>query len=271
MLLLAIAGLVLARDRILAAAALFLIGVAAIDLVTFVAAARVSRNFAQSSASHVNNEMQRVRREIVGIESELQASADHVGAAIAAQPGMPRPQMFHLLELQPRAAGRGMRIVGANGTVLAWWGDELRVTGDLTYQFDVTNLFITRSRRLSNTPLVVQAFERIPNEPRAHSLLDPDDDWIVSTIFHAGVLKQEAGTRRYPIAKHSDASLFIDVLPHTRPEIVANTQILGRDAAAILFALAALVIAWRLRESTILTAILIAIARVALLPLRFET
>ena len=148
-LLLAIAGLVLARDRILAAAALFLIGVAAIDLVTFVAAARVSRNFAQSSASHVNNEMQRVRREIVGIESELQASADHVGAAIAAQPGMLRPQMFHLLELQPRAAGRGMRIVGANGTVLAWWGDELRVTGDLTYQFDVTNLYITRSRPLS--------------------------------------------------------------------------------------------------------------------------
>ena len=269
-LLLAIAALVLARDRIVATAALFLIGVAAIDAVTFVVAARVSRNFAERSASHVDREMQRVGRDIAGIEAQLQASADRVASAIAARPDLTRPQMFRLLEMQPRHATRGMRIVGPNGNVLAWWGDELRVTGNLIYQFDVSNLYITRSHALVNAPLVVQAFQRIPNQARAHSFLDQDDDWIVSTIFHAGVLKQEPGTRRYAIAKHSDASLFIDVLPHTRPEIVANTQIVGRDAAAILLALAALVIAWRTRQSTILTAILIAVARVALLPLRFE-
>jgi len=270
-LLLAIAALLFARERIVATAALFLIGVAAIDAVTFISASRVNRNFAQRSSSHVDREIERVRREIAGIEANLQASADRVASAIAAQPAATRAQMFRMLASEPRKAGRGMRIAAANGTLMAWWGDELSVNGTLAYQFDVTNLYITRSHPLPNTPVVVVAFQRIPNQPRVHSLLDTDDDWIVSTIFHGGALRQEAGTRRYPLAKHADASLFIDVLPHTRPEIVANIQILGRDAAAILLALAALVMAWQLRESAMLTAILIAVARVALLPLRFET
>src|SRR5262249_37627321 len=96
-LLLAIAALAYARYRIVATAALFLIGVAAIDAVTFVAAARVSRNFAQRSAMHVDREMQRVRHEIADIETELQAGADRVASALAARPEVTRPRMFQLL------------------------------------------------------------------------------------------------------------------------------------------------------------------------------
>jgi signal transduction histidine kinase len=268
---LAIVALAISRQRVIQTAALFLIGVAAIDLVTFVAAARISTSFSQRSLSHVDREMARVRSEIGDIESELQASADNVAAAVAAKPDTTRASMFHLLARQSRKPGRGMRIVGSNGAALAWWGDDLRVTGAVTYQFDVTNLYITRSHPLSNAPLVVEAFQRIANQPRAHSLFDPDDDWIVSTIFHGGPLRQEAGSRRYAIAKRPDSALFIDVVPHTRPEIVTNTRIIGRDASAILLALAALVIAWQLRQSTLLAVVLIAIARVALVPLQFET
>ena len=268
---LAIAALAIAHQRAIQTAALFLIGVAAIDLVTFVAASRVNSSFSQRSLSHVDREMARVRSEIAEIESGLQQSADAVAASVAAKPDMSRASMFHLLAHQPRFAGRGMRIIGSNGVALAWWGEELRVTGTVTYQFDVTNLYITRSRPLSNTPLVVEAFQRIPNQPRAHSLFDPDDDWIASTIFHGGPLRQDAGSRRYAIAKRPDSALYIDVAPHTRAEIVAITQLLGRDAAAILLALAALVIAWQVRRSTLLVIVLIAVARVALLPLQFET
>src|SRR5205823_1871760 len=143
-------------------AALFLIGVAAIDLVTFVAASRVNSSFGQRSLSHVDREMARVRSEICDIESELQRSADNVAAAIATKPETTRAAMFHLLARQSRHTGRGMRIVGTNGVALAWWGEDLRVTGAVTYQFDVTNLYITRSHPLSNAPLVVEAFQRIP-------------------------------------------------------------------------------------------------------------
>jgi nitrogen fixation/metabolism regulation signal transduction histidine kinase len=268
-LVLAGSALAFSRDRVIGTAALFLVGVAAIHLATFVAARRVTSSFAQRSTAHVDREMQSVRDEIAQIESELQASADHVAAVLTRKPAT-TARMFRLLANQTHKPGRGMRIVAPNGNVVAWWGDELRVTGAVRYQFDVTNLYITRSHPLPNTPLIVEAFQRIPNQPRAHSLLDPDDDWIASTIFHAGALRQDASARRYGIAKTADSSLFIDVVPHTRPDIVASTQNLGRDAAAILLALAALVIAWQLRRSIALTAILIAVARTALLPLRFE-
>jgi signal transduction histidine kinase len=268
---LAILALAITRQRVIQTAAFFLIGVAVIDLVTFVAAGLVATSFSERSLSHVDREMGRVRSEIGEIESGLQASADSVASTIAAKPDTTRAQMFHLLARQPRNPGRGMRIVGSNGVALAWWGDDLRVTGAVTYQFDVTNLYITRSHPLSSAPMVVEAFQRIANQPRAHSMFDPDDDWIVSTVFHGGPLRQEPGSRRYTIAKRPDSSLFIDVVPHTRSEVVANTQLLGHDAAAILLALAALVIAWQLRHSAFLTALLIAVARVALMPLQFDT
>ena len=119
---LAIIALTIARQRVLQTAALFLIGVAAIDLVTFVAARRVNSTFAERSMSHVDREMARVRDEIRDIESDLQTSADRVAASIAAKPDATRARMFHLLARQPQEPGRGMRIVGTNGAVLAWWG-----------------------------------------------------------------------------------------------------------------------------------------------------
>src|SRR5205085_6173808 len=150
-------------------------------------------------------------------------------------------------------------------------GEDLRVSGSITYQFDVTNLYVTQSQPVPNAGVIVQAFARIANQPRAHSLFDPDDDWILSTIFHGGTLRQESAARRYLIEKRSDSSLFIDAVPHTRSEIVDSTTALGRDAAAILLALAALVMAWQFRRSILLAGILIAVARTALLPLKLDT
>src|SRR5207245_3838816 len=120
--------------------------------------------------------------------------------------------------------------------------------------------------------VTVQAFERIVNQPKAHSIFDPDDDWIVGTIFHAGVLRQEIGTQRYVIERRPDSTLWIDVTPRSRADAVASTRAAGQDAAAILLALASLTMILLLgeRRSPWHTALLIAAARVALLPLRFD-
>src|SRR5437867_3373898 len=263
-------ALFLSRDHVIRTAALFLIGVALIDLATFAATARVGSSFSQHSALHVDREVQRVRNEIAAIESELDASTDRVSDTIGKRAVLSRPQLFHLLRSEVRhMPGRGMRIV-SNGSVLAWWGEDLRVSGTLTYQFDVTSLYITRSQTARDAGVVVQAFQRIVNQPRAHSLFDPDDDWILSTVFHGGALRREGGTSRYLLEARPDSRLWIDVMPHTRNEIVAMTASTGRDAAALLLALAALIIAWQLRQVIFVSGALIAVARVALLPLKFE-
>jgi len=259
-----------ASPRVVRTAAVFLIAFALIELATFAAVSRVGSSFNERSAMHVDAEVQRVRTQIAAIESTLEASAARVSNQLGRSSVLTRPQLFRLLQTEVKhAPGRGMRIVGSDGHLLAWWGDDLRVTGALTYQFDVTNLYITRSRSSQNG-VVVQAFERVVNQPRAHSLFDPDDDWIASTIFHGGALRQESGTRRYLVEPRADSRLWIDVMPRTRSDIVGSTAAVGRDAAAILLAVAALVIAWQLRQNILAAGVLIAAARVALLPLKVE-
>ena len=46
---------------------------------------------------------------------------------------------------------------------VAWWGEDYRVPGDRRYQFDVTSLYVTRSRTAPR--LSVQSFARIENVP----------------------------------------------------------------------------------------------------------
>src|SRR5437899_3105747 len=88
----------------------------------------------------------RVRSEIVGIESKLDASAARVSSELQKRALLSRAQLFRLLHDEVKhIPGRGMRIISSDGSVLAWWGDDLRVSGKLTYQFDATDLYITRS------------------------------------------------------------------------------------------------------------------------------
>lgn len=277
---LAALAIFLSPDRVIRTAALFLIGVVLIHFATLAAAAGAGRSFAAKSAMHVDREVERVRREVAAIEAELDASASRVAEAIGRQSTLDRGQLFDLLKSEVMATPeRGMRVISADGSVLAWWGEDLPVSGAVTYQFDVTSLYITRTVEGSGPPLPgqpgaavlhVQAFQRIVNQARAHSLLDPDDDWIMSTMFHGGALRPEGGARRYRIEQRSDSTLWIDALPHTRNEIVASLTAIGRDGAAVLLALGALVIGWHLRRNPFVASALIAVARVALLPLKFD-
>ena len=251
------------------AAALF-VAIAFTYIATLIAVAHVAGTFDQASALHLGREVDRVRQQITGDEAQLDAMAAHVATTITRTAVLSRPQLFELLHDQLRhTQSRGMRIVGTDGQVLAWWGEDLRVSGTLTYQFDANDLYITKSRALP-TGVVVQAFERIVNQPRAHSLFDPDDDWVSSTVFHGGALRLESGRRRYLVEARRDSRLYVDVLPRTRSDVVDGTRAVGFDIASILLALTAIVFAWRLRKHRVVACALIAAGRAALLPLKFD-
>ena len=261
----------MSAPRLIRTAAVFLFAVALIYVATLAVAAHLARAYDQSSATHIDREVQRIRSRIAEIESTLDVSASHVSSEIQRNAVLSRSQMFRLLHDQVHhLPGRGMRIVGPEGRVLAWWGEELRVSGTLSYQFDVVDLYIIRTVALPNG-VRVQAFERIVNQPLVHSIFDPDDDWIASTIFHGGKLRQDAGARRYLVEARPDSRLWIDIVPHTRADTVAIAISMGRDAAMILLALAALLMMWRLRENRWIATALIVIARTALLPLRVDS
>jgi nitrogen fixation/metabolism regulation signal transduction histidine kinase len=253
-------------------AALFVFAGAITAAGTQFAASIVSARFAPRSATHLRSEVQRFRDRIGSVERDLDASIDRVTARIEKNSAPSPAAWFAMLRGEDRVANRGVRIVAPSGDVIAWLGEDLRVGGSGSYQFDATNLYVVREKTIPSRALVVQAFQRIPNQPKQRSLFDPDDDWIAATIFHAGALKQDGAASRFVIEKRADSTLFIDVTPRPKTDVVAATKALGIDIAVALFAIGALVVLGIIdpRRSMIATVILVAAARIALLPFRVD-
>jgi len=263
---LAIAALFLTRETAVRVGALVLLAVGAIDGTTSILATRVGTAFEARSTHHLDAEAGHLRNEIADTNKELDASAARIAARLAVKPEPSRGALFAMLHDEVRGKqGRGMRIVAEDGSLQAWWGEDLRVSGTATYLFDATSLYVTRTRTLPH--LTVQAFRRIPNETPRHSLLNTDDDWIVSTIYHAGPLRQAPGARRYVIDRRPDSTLFVDIMPSPRNVMLQNTRDDGRDLSSLLIALGAIaVLAISRRRPLGAMLLLIAVARVAMLP-----
>jgi signal transduction histidine kinase len=256
------------RAAIVRIAALFVSLAALAELATVYRVRAVSNSFASRADLHLGREVERLRRDIGGDENELDAAAQRVTHELSANPNASRAQMFATLH-ELHGASRGMRVLAPNGNPVAWWGQELRVSGAATLLFDATSLYITKS--VSTPRFTVQAFERIPNETKRHSLWDPDDDWLVSSMFHAGSLRQENGARRYVVAQRPDATLYVDVVPRTRSAIVASARHDGHDVAGLLIVIGAIVVLamWGTGMSacpTPIAVLLILVARAAMLP-----
>jgi nitrogen fixation/metabolism regulation signal transduction histidine kinase len=259
-------------------AALFVLLAAAVWGVTLVAVRRAEVNFAARSASHLDGEVARIRGEIASTEAALDAAVSRVTQRLAADPAITRAQMFDqvraAVDSQPQ---RGIRILAPNGEAMAWWGEDLRTPGNTGYEFDATNLYVVRSRALPRPAVSVQAFERIPNALKTRKLLDLDDDWINGIIFHAGALRQDSGTRRAVIERQPSATLWVDLTPRQKNEVIDATRSAGEKLAAVLLAMgviAVLLVLQRVTRQTwpsiALTTFLIIIARVALLAVRVD-
>ena len=265
-----IALFIRSRSSALRVAAVTLFAVALVDITTAVVVSRIRHDFNARSVRHLDREAQRIRQDVNAVETRLNATAVEVAQEVAAGESVDRTMLFRELRHIGLPPDIGIRIVDRGGDTLAWWGDELRVIGDLTYGFDATSLYITRSRALTTPPVTVQAFQRVINHPKTHSLFDPDDDWVESTVFHAGALRAESASRRYVVERRPDSVLFIDLMPRSHDDVIAAARQAGSDATAIILAAGALLVLILVRNARplYLAPLLIVIARVAML--RFQ-
>ncbi|HEV7768344.1 MAG TPA: ATP-binding protein, partial [Thermoanaerobaculia bacterium] len=247
-------------------AAIFLLLVAMLDATSLWCVDALSREFPQRVADHLRHDVVDVREHIATLEQELDASAGRIAQKIAGKE-TDRAALFLILRDEARKAGRGARILNEDSEPIAWWGEDYRAAGDRTYQFDVTNLYVTRSR--ATKQFKVQAFARIENVAGRLPSLHPDDSWVTSMFFHAGFPRAESDTQRFSIAKREDSSVFVDIKPRSKTEVVDAMRAEGVSASAILLALGALaVLAISARKAHPLAAVLaLLVARFALLPL----
>ncbi|HEX6087615.1 MAG TPA: ATP-binding protein [Thermoanaerobaculia bacterium] len=215
-------------------ASLVLLVVAAIDGVSLWRVQDVERNFAARAKEHLTQDVANLRKQIATLEADLDASAARIAARSAGVKD--RAELFRILAPEAAQAGRGARILGEDGEPIAWFGEDYRAPGDRTYQFDVTNLYVTRTR--GN----VQAFTRIENVPGRRQTLHPDDEWIVSMYFHGGYPRQEEGTHRFKLTERAGSALWIDAAVREPSQVLERMRGEGATAAALVLALGALVL-----------------------------
>src|SRR3954463_14530829 len=274
------------------AAAVFLLLAGVAWLTVQVMVAGIGRDFDAKSSRHLAREVANVRADVVRTESQLDAAVERVVAKLIANPAASRAAMFAMLRSEANGVRQGIRIVAPNGDAIAWWGEDLRTPGTTSYEFDATNLYIVRARPLPNPAVSVQAFERVPNQQKLHGLFGlVDHDWVSGTMFHAGVLRQEHGSQRFIVERRPSATLWIDVTPRGKTDVIDVTRAMGNDVAAVLLAVAALLLMWGVGSggwgvgaearsgaslplptpySPLPTVILVIIARIALLPVRVD-
>jgi signal transduction histidine kinase/HAMP domain-containing protein len=275
------------------AAAVFLLLAGLTWLIVQLLVAQMSRGFDAKSAQHLGHEVENVRGDIARTESRLDAAVERVAAKLTANPAASRAAMFAMLPGEANGVRQGIRIVAPNGEAIAWWGEDLRTPGATSFEFDATNLYIVRARPLPNPAVSVQAFERVPNQPKLPGLFDlDDDDWVSGTMFHAGVLRQEKGSLRFIVERRPSATLWIDMTPRPRGEVIDAARTIGNDIAALFLSLAALCWLWGVGSgmwgvgakaettdgllphpspySPLPTIILVFAARLALMPMRVD-
>ncbi|HEV7919530.1 MAG TPA: hypothetical protein VGR02_01940, partial [Thermoanaerobaculia bacterium] len=239
--------------------------------ITFAAfrwhARSIASSFEREAREHLIDDVARIRQEVVSEEANLDASADRLEGLLSARTTPPRRmQLFAMLRSETSRQGRGARIL-QNGETVAWWGEDLRASAARTYQFDVTNLYITRTR--STGPYVIETYQRIPNDVDAQSPLHPDADWIDSAAFHGGFLRQEPGTFRHLISRKADSALWIDLRPREKADVLQQLEDDGKNVAFLILTIGVLALLGIHRRNAGLTILLIIAARAALLGLSF--
>jgi signal transduction histidine kinase len=259
-----------ARRATVRVASAFLLLVAIVDAASLWRTQALSSGFDRSLSEHLAHDLGDLRGHIGSLETELDASAARIAQRMAGKEN-DRGALFLIVAAEADTPGRGARILDQSGEPIAWWGEDYRAPANRTYQFDVTNLYVTRSRAAKD--FTVQAFARIENVAGRLPDLHPDDSWITSMFFHAGFPRPARGAHRFLVLERADASLYVDVVPRLRNEVVDAARVEGASTAAILLALGALVvIAMGGRTSppglaNVMACIVIIVARIALLAL----
>ncbi|MDP9192248.1 MAG: ATP-binding protein [Acidobacteriota bacterium] len=250
-------------------AAAFLFIVAIVDATSLWRTQALSSAFDRRLSEHLAHDLGDLRHQIGSLEAELDSSAARIAQRMAGKE-KDRGALFLIVAAEATKTGRGARILDQSGEPIAWWGEDYRAPADRTYQFDVTNLYVTRSRAAQG--FNVQAFARIENVAGRLPAMHADDSWITSMFFHGGFPRPERGAHRFLVLERADSSLFVDVVPRLRSEVVEAARAEGASTVAVLLAIGALVIiAMCGRTSPGMASVVLIVARVALLPLHPPT
>jgi len=274
-----ILALILGRTAIARIASVFLLLIAISDATTLALVRSASRSFDARLDEHLQHDIANVRDEIASIRSQLDASAQRIASRMRGREN-DRAALFTILQSEVVGARRGARIVDADGNVIAWWGVDYRAPGSHTYQFDVTNLYITRGSER------VLVYERIENGTGDQPAMHKRDAWIDTMMFHGGFLQRQTNVFRFPIDRQNDSALWLDLTTRAKSEVIESTRADGVNVSAVLIAIGALIVLFSVWTAAtpvaaldaparagagaadIVAAVLIVIARVALLPIR---
>ncbi|PYQ31972.1 MAG: hypothetical protein DMF56_02435 [Acidobacteria bacterium] len=242
-------------------AALFLFLAALAYAVSIWRADAIARSFATRSKQQLASDVAEMRSRIGVIESELDQSAEHIASHVSSE----RSRLFEVLAIEVHGHHhRGARVLNDIGEPIAWWGEDYRAPADRRFQFDVTNLYVTRTRKAGN--FTVDLYERIDNVPGRANKLQPRDAWVKSVFFHGGFPKLQNGVQRFVVARRADSTLYADVTPRSKEDVVEATRAEGESVAAVLIAVGAIAVL-TFASSRWLSILLVILARVALLPL----
>jgi signal transduction histidine kinase len=242
-------------------AALFLFLAAIAYAVSMWRADAIARSFAARSKQQLASDVAEMRSRVAVIESELDQSAEHIAAHVSSE----RSRLFEVLAINVYGhRHRGARVLDDIGEPIAWWGEDYRASAERRFQFDVTNLYVTRTRKAGG--FTVELFERIANVPGRVTKIQPRDSWVKSAFFHAGFPKLDKDAQRFVVARRSDSTLFVDITPRSKEDVVEATRAEGESVAAVLIAAGAIVVL-TFAGSRWISIALILLARIALLPL----
>ncbi len=227
----------------------------------------LQRSFPQRLETHLRNDADNLRNDITSLERELDASAARIAVAIVGKEN-DRAALFRILRSEASQSGRGARLLNTNNEAVAWWGEDYRATEDRTFQFDVTNLYVTHAKK--SPKFTVQTFARIENVPGRSAAFHRDDGWIASTFLHGGFPRQEKGTRRILLAKRNDSTLWVDAKPRAASDVIDATRADGLSIVAAILALGAIALAIQ-QQHIALRILFFLLARIALLPIHTST
>jgi nitrogen fixation/metabolism regulation signal transduction histidine kinase len=236
---LALLALLFGRTRARVASVVLILA-AGVELIAIGHVRATQRSFDAHLNQHLAQDLARVRTRVRALERELDASAERVARLSAGNENDPAALDVILKNEIGQKSHRGARITREDGEIIAWWGEDARTTAVRTYQFDVTNLYVTRWRTTSR--VTVQFYERIENVPHRSLSIHDEDAWIRSMFFHAGFPEQERGTYRFQVAKSADSVLSVDITPRGQAEVLEAMRTEGATAAAVLLAIGAVLL-----------------------------
>ena len=217
--------------------ALFVLLASLVTLTAEVIARKVDGDFESRLKANLAAAVRLAQGQLSIIEKELDASI-HAVAVSAQGRSATRPELFQILSRNAPKKG-GIRLTDAGGRPLAWWGRDLPFQKAEPYQFDVLNLYIARSRtfKTRDSELTVESYRVVPDDDKQQGLVEGRRRWITSSKLHAGSLRLEPRARRFLIRTTGEDSLYVDLTPRPKEEMISFIRARGASGGSLILGL----------------------------------